>query len=115
MLPSRTPSVPPLRASVLGCAASSRAEQARWLWRPPTEGRSSHQRIDFDIEVDADPALFNPCHLPGDRADPANRDDHRLSGYRDTVIISHQANRSEERRVGKESVSTVRSRWLPDH
>src|SRR3546814_12754424 len=30
------------------------------------------------------------------------------------IGISH-ADRSEERRVGKEGVSTVRSRWSPDH
>src|SRR3546814_14410932 len=32
----------------------------------------------------------------------------------DLVILS-ACDRSEERRVGKECVSTCRSRWLPDH
>src|SRR3546814_13606499 len=31
------------------------------------------------------------------------------------LIINRQANRSEERRVGKECVSTCRSRWSPYH
>src|SRR3546814_2900322 len=30
-------------------------------------------------------------------------------------LIHRGANRSEERRVGKECVSTCRSRWSPDH
>src|SRR3546814_6303663 len=32
-----------------------------------------------------------------------------------SVSASRKASRSEERRVGKECVSTCRSRWLPDH
>src|SRR3546814_17270609 len=37
---------------------------------------------------------------------------------RDLELIGHRSNlpfRSEERRVGKECVSTCRSRWLPYH
>src|SRR3546814_13256585 len=30
-------------------------------------------------------------------------------------LLTQQAGRSEERRVGKECVSTCRSRWSPDH
>src|SRR3546814_19160528 len=33
----------------------------------------------------------------------------------DVAILSEKAERSEERRVGKECVSTCRSRWSPDH
>src|SRR3546814_13434173 len=33
----------------------------------------------------------------------------------DLVIAAHLAERSEERRVGKECVSTCRSRWSPYH
>src|SRR3546814_20056371 len=33
----------------------------------------------------------------------------------DTMFIAWGAVRSEERRVGKECVSTCRSRWSPDH
>src|SRR3546814_12030585 len=45
------------------------------------------------------------------------RDDHlRLLGNRDAAReIPAPRNRSEERRVGKECVSTCRSRWSPYH
>src|SRR3546814_14271709 len=33
----------------------------------------------------------------------------------DKVVADFVAKRSEERRVGKECVSTCRSRWAPDH
>src|SRR3546814_6293495 len=34
---------------------------------------------------------------------------------RQFAIVAHERDRSEERRVGKECVSTCRSRWSPDH
>src|SRR3546814_15806360 len=34
---------------------------------------------------------------------------------RDSISEAERAERSEERRVGKECFSTCRSRWLPDH
>src|SRR3546814_7202333 len=33
----------------------------------------------------------------------------------DSILLARQASRSEERRVGKECVSTCRSRWSPYH
>src|SRR3546814_4705122 len=49
------------------------------------------------------------CRLPGAvRADEA---DHRPF----TNLEGHVVERSEERRVGKECVSTCRSRWSPYH
>src|SRR3546814_2410796 len=33
----------------------------------------------------------------------------------DAVVLPEKRDRSEERRVGKECVSTCRSRWSPDH
>src|SRR3546814_7285066 len=36
-------------------------------------------------------------------------------GSRMTVVVEALLARSEERRVGKECVSTCRSRWSPDH
>src|SRR3546814_2028614 len=38
-----------------------------------------------------------------------------ISRYARTLIHSAEAKRSEERRVGKECVSTCRSRWSPYH
>src|SRR3546814_17291082 len=40
-----------------------------------------------------------------------NADEMRLEGNR----VAFTSNRSEERRVGKECVSTCRSRWSPSH
>src|SRR3546814_13500241 len=37
------------------------------------------------------------------------------SGFPATLTIARRAGRSEERRVGKECVSTCRSRWSPYH
>src|SRR3546814_15652075 len=45
-------------------------------------------------------------------------DARRLAGAATQVVelrTAHIAARSEERRVGKECVSTCRSRWSPDH
>src|SRR3546814_5259866 len=40
----------------------------------------------------------------------------RRGGARALILARHlQGDRSEERRVGKEGVSTCRSRWSPDH
>src|SRR3546814_8895989 len=51
-------------------------------------------------------------HLPEGIADLAQRDPvlHRRDQWRHQVLC-----RSEERRVGKECVSTCRSRWSPYH
>src|SRR3546814_3274235 len=49
------------------------------------------------------------------------RDDGTMARLPDLIEFAQQHNlkigtiRSEERRVGKECVSTCRSRWLPDH
>src|SRR3546814_10145441 len=38
-----------------------------------------------------------------------------MSGGRAALGVGFGRNRSDERRVGKECVSTCRSRWAPDH
>src|SRR3546814_13778140 len=38
-----------------------------------------------------------------------------VTGFRDDLVGAVAARRAEERRVGKECVSTCRSRWSPDH
>src|SRR3546814_1924522 len=40
---------------------------------------------------------------------------HAILGYWATIALDALYTRSEERRVGKECVSTCRSRWSPDH
>src|SRR3546814_13203427 len=47
--------------------------------------------------------------------DGANWLRHRASSAPDFVPVREWARRSEERRVGKECVSTCRSRWSPHH
>src|SRR3546814_9278986 len=53
-------------------------------------------------------ALLQPCQIAADRTD-------RFPHGRDADLGRSRARtRSEERRVGKECVSTCRSRWSPD-
>src|SRR3546814_2284003 len=58
----------------------------------------------------------------GEHEDPSDEhsgDDHAHAHHHDThgdgTAGYHPHERSEERRVGKECVSTCRSRWSPDH
>src|SRR3546814_11577379 len=46
---------------------------------------------------------------------PANGPVHDIEILRDGITNCHAGKRSEERRVGKECVSTCRSRWSPYH
>src|SRR3546814_4666484 len=50
----------------------------------------------------------------GNRLDPATNA-HLQEAFELARITSGLSDRSEERRVGKECVSTCRSRWSPDH
>src|SRR3546814_1757140 len=65
---------------------------------------SSDLRVDFRCRV-AD--LAQPSPRVG--AEPRRRLGRRIIG------LQAEARRSEERRVGKECVSTCRSRWSPSH
>src|SRR3546814_20272171 len=72
------------------------------------KGRSAEQRSDADAGVD--PAFVD--HLDRDI------EDHREADIGNLAIafdIFGDDVRSEERRVGKECVSTCRSRWWPYH
>src|SRR3546814_4684417 len=61
---------------------------------------------DFDVDVTASEALSTPGFQPANL----------LSGIeQDIVHAARASDRSEERRVGKECVSTCRSRWSPYH
>src|SRR3546814_9965157 len=62
------------------------------------------------------------CHRPeqvGDQAADQQPDDHHVVGQVEgeylARVVGLQVVRSEERRVGKECVSTCRSRWSPYH
>src|SRR3546814_18926765 len=46
---------------------------------------------------------------------PRKRESRAKNGARGTLDSRGRGNRSEERRVGKECVSTCRSRWSPYH
>src|SRR3546814_11550351 len=65
-------------------------ESARLVWRPQTT---------VPVADEAAETLFKLPETLDDNDD----------------VQSVVANRSEERRVGKECVSTCRSRWSPDH
>src|SRR3546814_20199644 len=67
--------------------------------------RSDHQAV-------ASPRHVPILHLVGDLGSTALHG--RTAGERDHRLVG-LADRSEERRVGKECVSTCRSRWSPYH
>src|SRR3546814_16403912 len=51
-----------------------------------------------------DPGCLKACPAPG-----------AIVQYNNGIVDFHEENRSEERRVGKECVSTCRSRWSQYH
>src|SRR3546814_13519271 len=64
--------------------------------------------VDFEkVDIRKLPAYL--VHQLGDRADGSGGE---LGGF---LRVGRDADRSEERRVGKECVSTGRSRWSPYH
>src|SRR3546814_15033715 len=79
------------------CHGGRGSRQVRHGWRAPESGHG--------------------CPAEGKAADRARR----LAGARSLGLVVHhpgrekKAARSEERRVGKECVSTCRSRWSPYH
>src|SRR3546814_16372101 len=76
-------------------------------------------------EVAKNPGVQTISPMPMDRTGepPTGLKDvgHRVLTYRDLVALERNpdvrapSRRSEERRVGKECISTCRSRWSPDH
>src|SRR3546814_5331164 len=62
------------------------------------------------------PPLLSGTYAGVESVDPAARDAARGMGMRGTQVLTQvELPRSEERRVGKECVSTCRSRWSPYH
>src|SRR3546814_21102359 len=53
--------------------------------------------------------------LPESQYEEVMRDLHACHEHRPELAMVDSAKRSEERRVGKECVSTCRSRWSPYH
>src|SRR3546814_20489009 len=66
------------------------------------------------IEDAAELRLEHP-HLVALESRPANLEGRGNIAIRDLVRHALRMRRSEERRVGKECVSTCRSRWAPNH
>src|SRR3546814_2457229 len=62
---------------------------------------------------------FVQLALDGDKLEPYDQGDQYIPpGMQSTIVFDSRAGlffRSEERRVGKECVSTCRSRWSPYH
>src|SRR3546814_16868688 len=65
-------------------------------------------------EKSIDPGPQLVANLTGNVAVAARIDAFAIGG-RQEIILRAEGPRSEERRVGKECVSTCRSRWWPDH
>src|SRR3546814_10296326 len=65
--------------------------------------------------MDADIVVLNTCHIREKAAEKVYSDIGRLKREDGTRPMIAVAGRSEERRVGKEGVSTCRYRWSPYH
>src|SRR3546814_7821468 len=59
------------------------------------------------------PTAFDPAVAPDTGADDGRGPGGRIRGVGAHHLSRHRPARSEERRVGKECVSTCRSRWSP--
>src|SRR3546814_20587360 len=81
-------------------------EAEDWRIRQPGEDRGRQDRLAEESRDDADD------DHGADHDDAARA---FLSGYRHVFQRGRQLVRSEERRGGKEGVSTCRSRWSPYH
>src|SRR3546814_14708473 len=96
----------------------------RLLFAADVEPAAAHQRIDEqqrEVEDDLHRRLrqrFGPDHpVEGDRAVADDALDRRFGfvGWYKLAETARRSERSEERRVGKECVSTGRSRGSPEH
>src|SRR3546814_18289011 len=85
---------------------------------------TSSERQKFDPAQDMQSNLGKLVRLNDDGSEPADNpfaDQGGVAaqvwslGHRNLLGIDFDAQRSEERRVGKECVSTCRSRWAPSH
>src|SRR3546814_19252175 len=80
----------------------------------PVRLRVSPERIQRGIRINERKALIRACYKatlnPGRKAGHTERRDKMMEPAGGPVIAP---DRSEERRVGKECVSTCRSRWSP--
>src|SRR3546814_20727435 len=85
--------------------------------RSPTDAREAvieMQQTIYPIVTTVCPRSDTAAHAP--RTPRAMcRVSYRHFVKRLLVVVSHRSMRSEERRVGKEWVSTFRSRWCPYH
>src|SRR3546814_1545666 len=77
----------------------------------------SKAEIGAPVVVSSPGSLPSLCRFMGDRELDADLGGSCSRGFNDRVLKEYSAffGRSEERRVGKECVSTCRSRWLPEH
>src|SRR3546814_11000418 len=88
-----------------GPPGSRRAKAQGWLERGARTLLGEISKGVVPTEVAAPPV---PIDRPGEIDDP-------IAGLRRLGATGTDQSRSAERRVGKEGVNTVRSRWRPDH
>src|SRR3546814_12028463 len=98
-----------MKVRLLGCGTSSGVPRIGNDWGvcDPLNPRNRRTRASIMVEADGYRILVDTG--PDLREQLLAADIGRI----DAVIYTHD--RSEERRVGKECVSTCRSRWSPDH
>src|SRR3546814_19806604 len=82
---------------------------------------------DVTARMVCDAPVNSPCRLHCGICEEYLQDDHdshelsdmgyclKIEGWFDDEVLANYDGRSEERRVGKECVSTCRSRWSPYH
>src|SRR3546814_19015847 len=68
-----------------------------------------------ESERQADPQGIERTREQDRNADPRDNDRQKLQLRQPLAEEDHAEHRSEARRVGKECVSTGKSRWSPDH
>src|SRR3546814_10788929 len=102
-------------------AGGARLAAKGWFWAPTVIADFDNECAAAMIEPFGPMALLRPFSTFDEAINDANRLSVGLASYvlgqreRTLHAASEALERSEERRVGKECVSTCRSRWSPYH
>src|SRR3546814_11645331 len=90
------------------------ASRSRIDWRNTWCGESVHRSVEREVDVGCEELMLGSNQRPGSSKLVVilGIDDRVGAGFAE---IGFLPGRSDERRVGKEGVSTCRSRWSPYH